>query len=98
MASEETGGDSTTGEPAGAKHSVSEPAAGGGGGGDSYEVIGGLTEMSYNTFPDDAPFTGVMREAELALDNGLKPHLSRKGTSGCYFIPDRERVGMLLKF
>lgn len=62
-------------------------------GGDVYEVIGGLPEIGYNTFPDDAAFTALIREAELALDAGLKPHLSQKGTSGCYFILDREQVG-----
>ena len=64
-------------------------------GGDVYEVIGVLPEVGYNTFPDDAAFTALMREAELALDAGLKPRLSQKGTSGCYFILDREQVGML---
>ncbi|XP_076435140.1 phosphatidylinositol 4-kinase type 2-beta-like isoform X2 [Babylonia areolata] len=57
--------------------------------GDSYEVIRGLPEMSYNTFPNDAAFTSLIREAELALDAGIKPSLSKKGTSGCYFILDR---------
>ncbi|KAL8578494.1 hypothetical protein ACOMHN_028766 [Nucella lapillus] len=58
----------------------------------SYEVIRGLPEMGYNTFPDDAAFTMLIREGELALDAGIKASLSKRGTSGCYFVLDREQV------
>ncbi|KAK7110235.1 phosphatidylinositol 4-kinase type 2-alpha-like isoform X2 [Littorina saxatilis] len=57
---------------------------------DVYEMIGGIPELGYNLFPDDQEFTALIREAELALDAGFKPKLSIKGTSGCYFISDRE--------
>ncbi|KAL8570369.1 hypothetical protein ACOMHN_035787 [Nucella lapillus] len=56
-----------------------------------YEVIHGLPEASYNTFPDDPAIAALIREGELALDAGIMPTLSRKGTSGCYFLCDREK-------
>ena len=59
---------------------------------DVYEVLGGLPDLGYNIFPDDASFTALVREGELALDAGIHARLNPKGTSGCYFIMDREQV------
>lgn len=57
-----------------------------------YEVIGGLPDLGYNHFPEDTEFSAIIREAEMALDAGQNPSLIQKGTSGCYFIKDREGV------
>lgn len=59
-----------------------------------YESISG--PISYNNFSKDPEFAAIVREAEIALDLGLKPKLSSKGTSGCYFITDRHEVLMHL--
>ncbi|XP_059163379.1 phosphatidylinositol 4-kinase type 2-beta-like isoform X2 [Physella acuta] len=54
-----------------------------------YESISG--PVSYNNFPKDPIFAGVVREVELAIEHGIQPILSAKGTSGCYFVRDREQ-------
>lgn len=55
-----------------------------------YESISG--PINYNNFPNDPEFAAFVREVEIALDLGLKPQLSEKGTSGCYFVTDRHQV------
>ncbi|BFZ01304.1 hypothetical protein BsWGS_04342 [Bradybaena similaris] len=54
-----------------------------------YESISG--PINYNNFPNDPEFAAFVREVEIALDLGLKPQLSEKGTSGCYFVTDRHQ-------
>lgn len=55
-----------------------------------YESIGG--PVSYNNFPKDPKFAAIVREVELSIEHGIQPILSAKGTSGCYFVQDREQV------
>lgn len=58
----------------------------------SYEAIGGTSDAGYNHFPNDPEFAALIRELEIAIDSGVKPDLSYKGTSGCYFIKDKYGV------
>ena len=55
-----------------------------------YEAISG--PIGYNSFPNDPDFASLVRDVEVALDSGLKPQLSPKGTSGCYFVKDKNEV------
>ncbi|KAK9509461.1 hypothetical protein O3M35_006773 [Rhynocoris fuscipes] len=40
----------------------------------------------YNHFPDDPTFSDVIRQAELAIDNGVLPQRIYQGSSGSYFV------------
>ncbi|GFS10075.1 phosphatidylinositol 4-kinase type 2 [Elysia marginata] len=53
-----------------------------------YEAISG--PIGYNSFPHDPDFAALVRDVEVALDSGVKPQLSPKGTSGCYFVKDKK--------
>ncbi|GFO01568.1 phosphatidylinositol 4-kinase type 2-beta [Plakobranchus ocellatus] len=57
-----------------------------------YEAISG--PIGYNSFPNDPEFAVLVRDVEVALDSGIKPQLSPKGTSGCYFVKDKHEVTM----
>lgn len=46
---------------------------------DNYSVIN-------NTFPDDPEFQSLIREAELAIENGILPKRIKQGSSGSYFV------------
>ena len=48
-----------------------------------------------NNFPRDLEFQQVVWEAEMAIATGGRPELSVKGTSGCYFVKDRNAVSLL---
>lgn len=41
----------------------------------------------------DAEFRAVLQEIVLAIDEGVTPELSQLGSSGCYFVKDRQQVG-----
>ena len=55
-----------------------------------YESISG--PISYNSFAHDPEFEGIVRDGEVAIDSGIKPKLSYKGSSGCYFVKNKEKV------
>ena len=55
-----------------------------------YEVIDG--PIAYNSFANDPEFGGFVREVEVAIEAGINPKLSVKGTSGCYFVKNKEQV------
>ena len=46
---------------------------------DAYSVIN-------NTFPEDPEFQSLVREAELAIENGILPKRIKQGSSGSYFV------------
>lgn len=46
---------------------------------DNYSVIN-------NTFPEDPEFQSLVREAELAIENGILPKRIKQGSSGSYFV------------
>ncbi|KAJ1526368.1 hypothetical protein ONE63_009514 [Megalurothrips usitatus] len=43
-------------------------------------------EGSLNNFPDDPKFAELIRQAELAIDNGIYPERIYQGSSGSYFV------------
>lgn len=45
-----------------------------------------------NSFPNDPEFERIVAEAMQSIEAGNLPKLSPKGTSGCYFVSDREKV------
>jgi len=45
---------------------------------------------SLNVFPDDPNFTEVIKQAELAIDNGIYPQRIYQGSSGSYFVKNSE--------
>lgn len=45
-------------------------------------------------YQSDVEFAAVIHETELAVQYGILPQLSRKGSSGCYFVHNRESVSM----
>ena len=45
-----------------------------------------------NIFPDDPDFTSVVREAENAIAQEIFPERITKGSSGSYFVKNRELV------
>jgi len=66
-----------------------------------YEPLGGscislddiLVGGSANGMVDDDFFQSVLIEAVLALDTGLHAQLITTGSSGSYYITDRQKVG-----
>lgn len=44
----------------------------------------------HSLFSDDPSFTEVIRQAELAIENGVYPERIYQGSSGSYFVKDRE--------
>lgn len=48
-----------------------------------------------NNFPRDTDFQKLVWEIEMAIATGVSPELSAKGTSGCYFVKDRDAVSSL---
>ena len=55
-----------------------------------YETIDG--PVADNSFPNDPAFGAIVRETEVAIEAGILPKLSVKGTSGCYFVHNKEKV------
>lgn len=47
-----------------------------------------------NYFPRDMDYQGIVWESEMAIATGVRPELSAKGTSGCYFVKDRKGVSL----
>ena len=41
----------------------------------------------------DEEFRAVLQDVVLAIDDGIYPELSQIGSSGCYFVKDRDQVG-----
>lgn len=48
------------------------------------------TQVIKNTFPDDAEFSGFVREVEQAIDNGIMPTRISQGSSGSYFVKNSD--------
>ena len=47
--------------------------------------------FSVNNFPDDPHFQELVRKVEKGISLGVAPVRISKGSSGCYFVRDRER-------
>jgi hypothetical protein len=54
--------------------------------------------LSCNHFPDDVQFNEIIKEAELAIDNNILPERIYQGSSGSYFVKNRNLVINSLSF
>lgn len=48
-----------------------------------------------NFFPEDPEFQQVIREAEEAIEHGIYPERIRQGSSGSYFVKNRNGVSLV---
>jgi len=57
---------------------------------ESQPLLGGRmeTDTTGNNFPDDPAFSEIIRQAELAIENGVLPERIYQGSSGSYFVKD----------
>ncbi|XP_063231558.1 phosphatidylinositol 4-kinase type 2-alpha isoform X2 [Bacillus rossius redtenbacheri] len=44
------------------------------------------SDVTFNCFPDDPQFSELVRQAEIAIDNGILPERIYQGSSGSYFV------------
>lgn len=44
------------------------------------------SDVTFNNFPDDPLFSDLVRQAEIAIDNGIYPESIYQGSSGSYFV------------
>lgn len=53
-------------------------------------------EMMCNMFPDDPEFSEIVKQAEIAIDNGIYPERIYQGSSGSYFVknPSGKIIGV----
>jgi len=59
---------------------------------ESQPLLGGGMEFdcSGNHWPEDAEFTDLVRQAEMAVENGIYPERIYQGSSGSYFVKSPE--------
>ncbi|XP_075222426.1 phosphatidylinositol 4-kinase II alpha isoform X1 [Lycorma delicatula] len=52
--------------------------------------------VQFNSFPDDPAFSEIIRQAEVAIDNGILPERIYQGSSGSYFVknPGGKNIGV----
>ncbi|PNF29537.1 Phosphatidylinositol 4-kinase type 2-beta [Cryptotermes secundus] len=52
--------------------------------------------VTFNNFPDDPLFSDLVRQAEIAIDNGIYPERIYQGSSGSYFVknPSGKIIGV----
>ncbi len=70
-----------------------------------YEEIGSISppdvvasfppDVAAKQYQNEVEVSSVLHEAELSMESGIKPELSRKGSSGCYFVKNRDSVSMV---
>ncbi len=58
------------------------------------DVINFTQESTAKQYANDLEFSAVIHESELAIESGVRPELSKRGSSGCYFVKSREDVSM----
>merc|ERR1719370_2180548 len=51
-----------------------------------------LDDDNFNTWPNDPVFTDLIQQAEAAIDQGVYPTRIYQGSSGSYFVKNREGV------
>lgn len=52
----------------------------------------------HNNFPEDEHFNGVIKEAERSIEEGNYPIRISQGSSGSYFVRDRNNVSFIFNF
>ena len=58
-------------------------------------VINFSQDNADKQYQNDLEFSAIIHEAELAIENGIRPELSKRGSSGCYFVKNRDTVSNL---
>ena len=58
-------------------------------------VINFSQDNAAKQYQNDLEFSAIIHEAELAIENGIRPELSKRGSSGCYFVKNRDTVSNL---
>jgi len=48
--------------------------------------------VDYNIFPDDVEYSNLLNEAEQAIEHGISPQRISQGSSGSYFVKNRDGV------
>ena len=51
----------------------------------------------WNTFPEDPQFEEIVRQAEDAIEHNVYPIRIYQGSSGSYFVKNREGVSILIQ-
>ena len=51
--------------------------------------------LSCNHFPEDVEFSEIIKEVELAIDTNILPERIYQGSSGSYFVKNRNLVSFL---
>ena len=46
----------------------------------------------YNNFPEDVEYSSLLNEAEQAIEHGVSPQRISRGSSGSYFVKNRDGV------
>jgi len=52
----------------------------------------------YNSFPDDVEYSSLLNEAEQAIEQGISPQRISRGSSGSYFVKNRDAVNSCVVF
>ena len=61
-------------------------------------VINFSQDSAVKQYQNDLEFSVVIHEAELAIENDIRPELSKRGSSGCYFVKNRDAVSTSIKY
>ncbi len=59
---------------------------------DQPDVVNFPQDTACRQYQSDVEFSAVIHEAELAIEAEIRPQLSKQGSSGCYFVKNRENV------
>ena len=49
-------------------------------------------DVASKQYQNNVEVSSMLHEVELSMESGIKPELSRKGSSGCYFVKNRDSV------
>ena len=60
-------------------------------------VINFSQDNAGKQYQNDLEFSVDVHEAELAIENGIRPVLSKRGSSGCYFVKNRDGVSTFIE-
>lgn len=61
-----------------------------------YENMQCEFDLIFECFTDDPLFSDLVRQAEIAIDNGIYPERIYQGSSGSYFVKNPAGVSMTL--
>lgn len=61
-----------------------------------YENMQCEFDLIFECFTDDPLFSDLVRQAEIAIDNGIYPERIYQGSSGSYFVKNPAGVSMIM--